>query len=44
MSPLAATRSDQYASLAIGVDGMPVVAYLDATNSKIKVARPSILP
>jgi len=33
-----------YASLAIGVDGVPVVAYLDATNSKIKVARPSILP
>lgn len=34
----------QYASLAIGVDGVPVVAYLDATNSKLKVARPSILP
>ena len=34
----------QYASLAIGVDGVPVVAYFDATNSKVKVARPSILP
>ncbi len=34
----------QYASLAIGVDGVPVVAYFDATNNRIKVARPSILP
>ena len=34
----------QYASLAIGIDGVPVVAYFDATNSKVKVARPSILP
>ena len=32
----------QYASLAIGVDGVPVVAYFDATNNKVKVARPSI--
>jgi hypothetical protein len=34
----------QYASLAIGLDGIPIVAYLDATNAKIKVARPSVLP
>lgn len=34
----------QYASLAIGLDGVPVVAYYDATNTRIKVARPSILP
>ncbi len=34
----------QHASLAIGVDGVPVVAYFDASNNKIKVARPSILP
>jgi len=31
-----------FAAVAIGVDGVPVVAYLDATNSKLKVARPSI--
>jgi hypothetical protein len=34
----------QYASLAIGLDGIPIVAYLDATNAKNKVARPSVLP
>jgi hypothetical protein len=32
----------QYASVAIAVDGVPVVAYIDVTNSKLKVARPSI--
>jgi hypothetical protein len=30
------------ASLAIGVDGVPTVAYVDATNNALKVARPSI--
>ncbi|HLM93620.1 MAG TPA: hypothetical protein VK273_07405, partial [Gaiellaceae bacterium] len=30
----------QYAALQIGVDSVPVVAYLDVTNSKLKVARP----
>jgi hypothetical protein len=28
----------QYAALQIGVDSVPVVAYLDVTNSKLKVA------
>jgi hypothetical protein len=41
-SPDSAGDVGQYASLSIGVDGVPVVAYLDATNSKVKVARPSI--
>ena len=34
----------QGASLAVGLDGLPVVAYWDATNSLLKVARPSVLP
>lgn len=37
-----AGSAGQYASLAIGVDGLPLVAYFDATNNKVKVARPSI--
>ena len=33
-----------YASIAIGLDGVPVVAYMDSTNGVVKVGRPSILP
>jgi len=32
----------QYSALQIGVDSVPVVAYLDVTNSKLEVARPSL--
>jgi hypothetical protein len=32
-----------YASIAIGLDGVPVVAYMDSTNGVVKVGRPSIL-
>ena len=34
----------QGASLAIGVDGVPIVAYWDATKSALKVGRPPVLP
>jgi hypothetical protein len=32
----------QRASIAIGVDGVPLVGYFDATNNALKAARPSI--
>jgi hypothetical protein len=34
----------QFADIAIGVDGVPVVSYFDATKTAIKVARASVLP
>ena len=34
----------QGAALAIGFDGLPVVAYWDATNNALKVGRPAIVP
>lgn len=37
-----AGSAGQFASLAIGVDGVPVVAYFDASTNKVEVARPSI--
>ena len=37
-----AGSAGQFAALAIGVDGIPVVAYLDGTTGQIEVARPSI--
>jgi hypothetical protein len=34
----------QNASLAIGLDGVPIVAYMDVTAGTIRVARASVLP
>lgn len=34
----------QHTSVAIGLDGVPVIAYNDATNEKVKIARPAIVP